>query len=235
VTSIYFAEVHAGGLYSAGGQYLGALGVAPIVPSPDTVVYDAAAEGNVRSWVQDVAFDHSGHPVIAYSIYPHGRPAQYWYARWGGGRWLRHLVVAAGPSIDFQQPHYLGGMVLDHVHPGIVYLSTMVAGQRQLQRWVTQDGGHSWTTVTMTTGNQPELRPVVAQELPGVSAPASTVFVLRGQYNNYWHYRTSVTMLSSQFKPDQTPTVTSPEPASPTAPGSGGVAEPASAPDANGD
>jgi hypothetical protein len=205
VTSIYFAEIHGGGLYSAAGHYLGALGSAPIVPSAQTIVYDARANGNVRSWLQDVAFDRAGHPIVAYSIYPHGRDGQYWYARWNGRRWLRHLLVDAGPSIAVGQPHYLGGMVLDQARPGIVYLSAMVAGQRQLERWITQDGGHAWTVMPMTSGDQPELRPVVAQELPGVSTPASTIFVLRGRYTNYWHFNTAVTMFSSRFQIRQAP------------------------------
>ena len=208
VTSIYFAEIHGGGLYSAAGQYLGRLGSEPIVPSTRTTVYDARANGNVRSWLQDVAFDRAGHPIIAYSIYPRGQDGQYWYARWDGHRWLRHFVVDAGPSIAVGQPHYLGGMVLDHAHPGIVYLSTMLGGRQQLQRWTTQDGGHAWTVMSMTTGDQPELRPVVAQELPGASAAASTIFVLRGRYTNYWHFDTAVTMFSSRFEISQAPAAT---------------------------
>ena len=208
VTSIYFAELHGGGLYSAAGQYIGRLGSEPIVPSAQTIVYDARASGNVRSWLQDVAFDRAGHPIIAYSIYPPGQSAQYWYARWDGHRWLRHFLVEAGPSIAVGQPHYLGGMVLDHARPGIVYLSTMVAGDQQLQRWTTQDGGHTWTVLPMTTGDQLELRPVVAQELPGVSTPASTIFVLRGRYINYWHFHTAVTMFSSRFEISHAPATT---------------------------
>jgi hypothetical protein len=182
VTSIYFAEIHSGGLYSAAGQYL--------------------------SWLQDVAFDRAGRPIIAYSIYPRGAGAQYWYARWDGHRWLRHFLAPAGPSIAVGQPHYLGGMVLDHARPGIAYLSTMVAGQHQLQRWSTQDGGHTWSVMDMTRGNEPELRPVVAQELPDVHTPASTIFVLRGRYINYWHFHTAVTMLSSRFEVSHAPETT---------------------------
>ena len=103
VTSIYFAEIHGGGLYSAAGQYLGRLGSEPIVPSARTTVYDARANGTVRSWLQDVAFDRAGHPIIAYSIYPRGQDGQYWYARWDGHRWLRHFVVD-GRAIDRPRP-----------------------------------------------------------------------------------------------------------------------------------
>ena len=51
----------------------------------------------------------------------------------------------------------------------------------------------------MTTGPAPELRPVVAQEMPRARTAASTVFALRGVYHDYWHYGTSVVMLSSRF------------------------------------
>lgn len=199
VTSIYFAEVRAGGVYSAAGRRLGTLGGRPIAPSRATMVYNARTNDNVRSWLQDVAFDHAGHPVILYSIYPRGAKAQYWYARWDGRRWLRHFMVSAGPPIAVHQPHYLGGAVLDHTRAGIVYVSTMVGPHHQLERWATTDGGHSWTSTQLTAGNESELRPIVAQELPGTSAPASTVFALRGVYHDYWHFRTSVVMLSSRF------------------------------------
>jgi hypothetical protein len=199
VTSIYYAEIRAGALYSAAGRRLGTLGGRPIRPSAATAVYDARANHNVRSWLQDVAFDHAGHPVILYSIYPRGARAQYWYARWDGHRWLRHFMASAGPPIAVHQPHYLGGAVLDHTRAGIVYLSTMAGPHHQIQRWVTADGGHSWAFTQVTTGTGSEVRPVVAQELPGADAPASTIFALRGVYHDYWHYRTSVVMLSSRF------------------------------------
>jgi hypothetical protein len=199
VTSIYFAEIRAGGIYSAAGRRLGRLGGAPIRPSAATVVYDAPAKHNVRSWLQDLAYDHAGHPVVLYSIYPKGHSAQYWYARWDGHRWLAHFMVDAGPSIAVGQPHYLGGAVLDHGRAGIVYLSAMAGAHHQLQRWVTGDGGHSWTATQLTAGGQSEVRPIVAQEMSGMSTPASTIFALRGVYHDYWHFRTSVVMLSNAF------------------------------------
>jgi hypothetical protein len=211
VTSIYYAELRGGTLYSAAGRRLGVLGGAPIHPSAATAVYDARANGNVRSWLQDVALDHAGHPVILYSIYPRGQRAQYWYARWDGRRWLRHFMATAGPPIAVHQPHYLGGAVLDHARAGIVYLSAMVGAHHQLQRWVTDDGGHSWSLTQLTTGTASEVRPVVAQEMPGTSAPASTIFALRGVYHDYWHFRTSVVMLSSRFSiVRDTPTTAAP-------------------------
>ena len=43
----------------------------------------------------------------------------------------------------------------------------------------------------------------MAQELPGAGTAASTVFALRGVYHDYWHFRTSVVMLSSRVRRSQ--------------------------------
>jgi hypothetical protein len=197
VTSLYYVTVRHGALYTAAGRRIGTLGARPVIPSTAELVYNARAHHRVKSWVQDAAFNRQGQPVILYTLYPRHDVAEYWYARWNGRRWVRSRLTTAGPRIQRDEPHYVGGAVLDHSRPAIVYLSTAVNGRYQLERWTTPDGGRHWTHAQLTSGSVNNVRPALAQELPGAPGPASTLLALRGTYHRYADFHTSVELLSS--------------------------------------
>ena len=195
LTSLYFVEIRGGGLVTAGGARLGRLGHAALRPSPAELVYNARAT-HAPSWVQDAAFDAGGHPAIVYSTYPPGAAAEYWYARWNGTGWRRHELAFAGAPIEVDEPHYLGGMVLDHNRPDIVFLSREVGRHYVIERWQTGDGGSHWNHRRITTGVIDRVRPALAQELPGSGRRAVTLFALKGFYDRYYGFHTTVAMLS---------------------------------------
>ena len=193
LTSVYYAEYRRGTIYGAGNRRITSLATAPITPSQADLVYDARRTG-IRSWVWDTAVD-DGHPVILYATFPSPTNHAYWYARWNGRKWVSHLMTYAGPSIA---PHsiefeYSPGMTLDHAHPSTVYLSRHVAGGWDIERWTTPDGGSTWRhTVVVAADHTQNIRPVVPRGADG--GPLSLLW-LRGQYNDYTTYRTSIAYL----------------------------------------
>jgi hypothetical protein len=87
---------------------------------------------------------------------------------------------------------YSGGITLDHSDPGIVYLSRETAGGWDIERWVTHDGGDTWShRVVVPSDGLDNVRPVV----PRGGGPIQVLF-LRGDYRSYTTYRTSIAFLT---------------------------------------
>ncbi len=194
LSSIYYAAYRHGSLWTAAGRWIGRLGAPPIPPQRGQLVYDART-GGAPAWVWDVAFDRRGRPVIVYATFPRGRGALYWYARFDGHRWVSHRLTDGGGSIspgtiEFE---YAGGITLDHSDPSIVYASVQVHGGWEIQRWVTADGGARWAHRTVVAADATDnVRPVVPRGYAG--GPMGLLW-LRGAYNSYTTYRTSIAFL----------------------------------------
>jgi hypothetical protein len=193
VSSVYYAALRAGALWTAGGRRIANIGSKPISPRQADLVYDAGRTG-VRAWVWDVAYDR-GRPVIVYATFPSPRRHLYWYATWTGQRWVSHELTVGGPTIS---PHtiekdYSAGLVLDHDNPSVVYLSRKVDGSFEIERWTAHDGGSSWryTTVARTRGSD-NVRPVVPR---GAGRGPIDLLWLHGRYRGYRDYRTSLAFL----------------------------------------
>lgn len=193
VTSIYYAAIRDGALWSADGRLIAPIGGAPIAPRQADVVWDALKTG-VRAWVWDVAYNH-GRPVIVYATFPSPQRHLYWYASWTGRRWVSHEIAVGGPTIS---PHtiekqYSAGLVLDHNDPSVVYMARKVLGTFEIERWVTTDGGASWRYTTLAhSPNADDVRPVVPRGQNG--GPISLLW-LHGHYRGYRGYRTSIAYL----------------------------------------
>src|SRR5205085_10560816 len=111
-----------------------------------------------------------------------------------GARWARRrcidgiMLKNAGRSIapDTDEKHYSGGIALDPVDPGIVYLSRKTGdAQWDLGNWKTRDGGETWSTRTIASrASVKNIRPYVP-----LGRPAHTEMVLwmSGTYG-YWDF-----------------------------------------------
>jgi BNR repeat-containing family member len=194
LTSVYYAELRGGSLWHAGGRRIAAVANGPIHPRQGDVVYDGAATG-VSSWVWDVGLDSTGRPVILYATFPSASRHLYWYAHWNGRRWVSHLMTFAGGTISPQtiEYEYSGGMTLDHANPSVVYLSRYVNGRYEIERWITRDGGYTWSHVTVVrTRGADDYRPLVPRGSGG--GPMSLLW-LQGRYGSYTNYRTAIAFL----------------------------------------
>ena len=78
-----------------------------------------------------------------------------------------------------QEVGFGGGLILDHVNPNIVYLSTHVNSVFELERWVTADKGATWKYWQITSGSAAKnCRPIVPRNTPG------------GKIDVVWNYGT---------------------------------------------
>jgi hypothetical protein len=200
-TNVYFAEDRGDRIYKADGTMEGPLGQ-PIGSKDADTVYDTGIKG----WVHDVAFDSTGHPIIAYAVFPSKSDHVYMYARWDGNKWASHEITHAGGSFDpdklVPEPYYSGGLSLDHEDPSIVYLSRKVGAAFEIEEWHTNDAGATWTSRTITA-NSPgggNYRPVSPRGLRATSGDLSVVW-MSGDYRGYIGYRTSIGGVASSTLP----------------------------------
>ena len=194
--SIYYACYHNGAFYKADGSKVKDIDEIPINPSEADKVYDANISG-ARAWIWDIAIDHFGNPVIVYTALSEETDHRYQYARRNGKNWENFEITSAGKWFPQTQkgqkekePYYSGGIVLDHTNPSIVYLSRPIYGIFEIEKWMTSDGGATWTSVRITSGStKNNVRPVVPRgHKPGDAG-------LIWMYGNYIHYTKYYTAL----------------------------------------
>jgi BNR repeat-containing family member len=191
-TDIYYVRYKAGTLQRANGAVIEPISQAPIVPSQADRIYTAALHHNAPAWVHDVAADAAGRPVVTYASFPTAGDHRYHYSRWTGSRWEDHEIARAGGSmsVDPAEPHYSGGITLDHEDPSIVYLSRQVGGRFQVYLWRTSDGGHTWTSRQVSGGTvRGSYRPVSPR---GNGAPDFGLVWMRGGYPSFTTFQTGV-------------------------------------------
>ncbi len=199
LNSIYYMTYKGGRFFKADGSPIAEAKDLPIECRRADVVYDGKTTG-VRAWVWDVAEDERGRPVIVYTRLPAETDHRYHYARWDGKAWLDVLIVEAGrwfPKAEEgepeREPHYSGGIVLDHDNPSIVYLSRPVDGIFEIERWSTPDGGRTWTSVPVTSRSERDnVRPVVIRG--HASDGPAVLWMSNRRYVHYTRYDAAVFM-----------------------------------------
>lgn len=180
-TSIYHGYYQSGSYYKSDGTLISA--TLPFDQTALTNVYDGSA---VSGWIWDITVDPAtGHPIIVFATFPSTSDHRYQYAAWTGSAWSTHEICTAGGFLYAGEPHYSGGVVLDHSDPSIVHASRNLGTQWEMWRFVTTDGGATWAGVALTANSAaPQIRPV------GVRDRISDLAViwLSGSYTTYQSY-----------------------------------------------
>ncbi len=189
-TNIYYAYYRNGALYRANGTRIKSMSSLPLAPSETDKVYAT----RYRSWIHDIALDYRGRPIIVFAVFRSTSDHRYYYARWTGLRWRRYGITRAGGAIsDSREPHYSGGITLDHEDPSVVYLSREVTGTHEVETWRTSDGGSSWSRQAVTSASSVDnVRPISPRGLSAFNDDMSVVW-MRGNYNYYVTYQTDIT------------------------------------------
>ncbi|MFC1564753.1 glycoside hydrolase family 88 protein [candidate division KSB1 bacterium] len=197
---IYYAYYRKGEFFKADGVKIGGMKNLPITHSASDQVYNGKTTG-VRAWIWDVAADENDNPVIVYTRLSEETDHRYHYAGWDGTKWFDHEICPAGkwfpetPSEKKEpEPHYSGGIVLDHSDPSVVYLSRQVNGIFEIEKWVTNDLGATWNTEIITSGStHNNVRPFVIRNRPENKDP-QVLWMYNHKYVHYTDYRTSIKM-----------------------------------------
>jgi hypothetical protein len=180
---------------TADGSRIGGIADLPLAVPPGALVYDGRRHG-IRAWLWDLALDRDGRPVVAYTRLPAPRDHRYHYARWDGRAWSDVEIARGGPWFPEtpcyrreHERHYSGGMALDPSDPSVVYLSRPSGGVFEIERWVTADGGATWSATPITRGSAANnVRPVVPRGCGG----HEHVLWMHGRYVHYTRFRTQI-------------------------------------------
>jgi putative BNR repeat neuraminidase len=186
-TGIYYARYRGGRLERADGTRIGKLSSSIPIDERDADRVRPARSNRPSAWVHDVASDGQGRPAIVYVSYPSTTDLRYRYARFDGKRWIDREIVPAGGRL---RGRYAGGISLDHEDPGVVYLSRRIHGVFEVERWKTGDEGRHWSHRAVTRDSKKDnVRPVT----PRGETESSTVIWMRGKYDSYTAYMTTIT------------------------------------------
>jgi hypothetical protein len=173
----YYLCYKNGGFYRSDGTLIKTLTqvkTTPLTVSDVEMVFDPvnpnldAEPGltNLKGSCWDIAIGKNGRPVFLFDIFDaNGSNHRYHYYRYNGSQWIRTFMVNSGGTMDESgsENGFAGGMTLDHMDPGIAYVSAQTNGQFEMFRYVTPDTGKTWqkTQMTANSGQNKNTRPCV--------------------------------------------------------------------------
>lgn len=214
LNNIYYMKYRKGSFYRAGGKKIGSIAKLPVEHKSADIVFNAAKNyektGNgTRGWIWDIAIEESGNPVLAYTLLPEETLHQYYYARFNGKEWTSSFISRAGkafPRIDLMkserdpEPHYSGGMAIDHSSPSTLYISRPEKDIFEIEKWSTGDEGKTWSKEAVTSNSlKDNVRPYVVRSAP--SGLSGRVQWMNGDYRHYTDYSTAIKSNALRNKP----------------------------------
>lgn len=172
----------------------------PINPAVDlTPIWDGStAEGH--GWIWDIAVDGSGHPAIAYAVFPRVQDARYRYARYNGATWADNEICKTGGRLvdavdDSTQPYYVPGIAIDPDDASVCYLAQRRSGTWKMLRAVTADSGATWTFREVAEASGVK---VFRPTLPQGSASEPRLAFLDGSYTDGDTFSTDIRLVDSR-------------------------------------
>lgn len=196
--SIYHCYYQGGSFFTSAGVSMGA---PPFTQSQVTTIFDSTAFGK-PAWNWDIIIDGSGNPVICFAVFQSASDHRYYQARWGGSSWSYNQICTAGrdlyPAADTTEPFYSGGVITDPTDQNTVYCSRQVdangninttTGIFQLFKFVTANGGSTWTGTQLTFDTKYCFRPYIP-------LGSRTLLYCRGDYTSYVNYKSTIRSLA---------------------------------------
>jgi hypothetical protein len=195
--NIYYIRYENGGWFTIHGDKIADTDSLPVMLDQADLIYDGSTRG--RGWTWDIALDKSGNPVMVYTVSPSEEDHRYYYSAWDGSAWQTSEITRGGrwfpqtPAGKREpEPHYAGGLTLDHENPGMVYTSRQVNGVFEIERWTTADYGATWTTMSITRDSTVDnVRPFVTWSASGPVPP--------GRKMLYWMHATHYIHYDSNY------------------------------------
>lgn len=201
--SVYYAYYQDGSLFHANGEKIKSLQELPLKPEEADLVYDAG-QTDKRAWIWDIATDEDGQPVLVYATFPgDGSNHVYHYAKWDGDEWKNYQLVNSGKWFPKtpkdkteREPHYSGGIVLDHENPDIIYLSVNRDSVFEMEKWETRNDGKTWRAYALTDNSdigKNNVRPVAIRNA-GEDNAVQVLWMTNTHYEHYSDYHASIKM-----------------------------------------
>lgn len=215
LNSIYYLKYKGGKFYKANGTEIGTMKTLPLKHEMCDLVYDAKAlyektRFGVRAWIWDIALDAAGKPILVYTRLPEETTHQYWYARWNGTIWEDYKICNAGSSFPRQyekkedrinEPHYSGGINIDHENPNTVYLSRPVNNVFEIFKYETADNGKTWTSVAVTQNSKKDnVRPFAIRGMDS-SKELQILWMQNDRYPGFTDYNSQIKLGLLKEKP----------------------------------
>jgi rhamnogalacturonyl hydrolase YesR len=198
--SIYVFYYEHNNYYQVDGTRIGSVKDLPLDQNKIIKAYDGN-KTKVRSWIWDIALDRSGNPVIVYTTLKEETVHKYYYAKWNGSKWETYFISDGGqdfPRRDYKkedrnpEPHYSGGIILDHEHTDVVYLSRPVKDVFEIFKYQ-KNNGKDWAATQITSGSALDnVRPFVIRDHQG-NEP-SLLWMENKMYKHYTKYSSSIKM-----------------------------------------
>ncbi|MCC8144947.1 MAG: BNR-4 repeat-containing protein [Bacteroidales bacterium] len=166
---------------------------------------------NGRSWIWDITIDpETQNPVMVYASFPTESDHRYNYAYWDGEKWINKEIVKSGkwfpqtPAASTErEPHYSGGLSMDHQDPWTIYLSKQVDGVFEIFKYETEDKGETWNITPVTENTSEDIvnvRPIVPRNH---KEGYFDVLWMRGKYGYYYKdFKTSLVFQMSSKTDD---------------------------------
>ncbi len=202
MNSIYVMYFEGGKFFQVDGSEIGSIDNLPIDQNSLKKAYDGI-EPKVRSWIWDIALDNQGYPVIVYTLLKEESVHKYYYGKWNGTEWESHFISNGGqdfPRRDYKkedrnpEPHYSGGIILDHENTNIVYLSKPVKDVFEIFKYQTNDSGKDWSVTNITAkSTRDNVRPFVVRNHVEGDSPY-LLWMENRMYEHYTKFDASIKM-----------------------------------------
>lgn len=162
---LYYMYYENGAFYKANGQKIKDIAAAPVLQNELDVIFESHS---VKSWNWDIAQDANGNPIVTYAKFPYKYKHVYAYATFTDNEWKSYDLLdiyawfpETRNDTKETEPHYAGGIVIDHETPNTVYLSVKRDNFFEIEQWTTQDKGASWKVKKVTENStKNNVRPV---------------------------------------------------------------------------
>ncbi len=217
--SIYYCQYNDGVYQTANGEYISDWDNLPISPVKCDRVFDGGGEKG-KAWIWDVAENKKGNPVIVFAAFPNDDKVNtapyrdsvgnvlrsdmienhiYYYACWNKGKWVVNEMVNSGKWFPMTEEgeneyesNYSAGLVLDHEDPSVVYLSRLVNGTFELEKWETKNLGQTWNVTSITSDSSfDNVRPTAVRGAEKGN-PMQVVWMNNEHYISYRRFRSSI-------------------------------------------
>lgn len=198
--SIYYLKYEKGKFYEANGKLVGQMSELPLRQEKLSKAYDGQ-KNNQRAWIWDIAIDEKNRPILAFSTLPEETRHLYHYSYWNGDKWMDKVVCPAGSAFPRfvrpkeardPEPHYSGGIALDHTNPHIVYTSRPINDRFEIEKWTFVDDDKAMESESITISSlRDNIRPFAVRNMKAGEAGGLLWMNIR-DYEHYTRFHTSL-------------------------------------------